>query len=191
MAGQRSALNTLGGWLAVLAIAGGLFYVLYVISWSGDTVARIELAPQGRSEELPVALSPEMDPVRGVLGLEYSGRLGGRIATYDVAIGGDEDVDIKDIFTESGIANDPSDESGRSSRVRGHSVNLGTFEVPVDAGYLVRADIEPSSRVDLESATLSLTANSAEWDLRIIGGLGLALILGLGMGMAGRGGKAG
>lgn len=186
MAEQKSTLERSGGTLAVLAITAGFVYVLYVLYWSGEQIAQIELAPQGRSEELAVALSPEMNPVRAVLALDHSGRLGRRIATYDLAIGGDDAAGIKDIFTADGITNDPSDETGHSSRVRRHNVNLGTFEVPRDAGYLVRADIAPSSRVDIDSASVSLTANSAEWSILVIGGLTAALILGAVMAAFGR-----
>lgn len=175
---QRSMVQKLGAWLAILAIVGGFLYVFYVLYWSGERIARIELEPAGRSSELAVALRPEMNPVRAVLRFEYSGWRGRRIASYDIAIGGDDDVRIKDIFNESGIANDSSDETGRTSRTQGHNVNLGTFDVPLEAGYLVRSDISPSNRVDVEAARVTLTANSAKWDFRIIGGLAVALVLG-------------
>ncbi|WP_366655714.1 hypothetical protein [Fodinicurvata sp. EGI_FJ10296] len=191
MTKQQSVVSRLGGLLAILAIASAIFYVFYVIYWSGETVTQIELASQGRSEELPVALDPTMNPVRAVLGLEYSGRIGRRIARYDVAIGGDEEAEIKDIFTHSGIANDSSDESGRSIRVRGHNINLGTFEVPLDAGYLVRANIAASNGIDIESATVTLTANSAVWNFRIVGGLAVTFIFGFVMVVAGRSRKTG
>ncbi|MDZ7810710.1 MAG: hypothetical protein U5L11_12205 [Arhodomonas sp.] len=172
--------------LAILGIVGGFFYLFYVLYWSGERVAQIELEPRGRSEELAVALNPEMTPVRAILELDYSGRIGGRIARYEVAIGGDEDARIKDIFYERGTANDSSDDSGRSMRTRGHNVNLGTFEVPREAGYLLRAEIAPSSRVNVEAARVTLTRNSAEWDFRIIGGLVAAILIGFGLGAAGR-----
>jgi len=186
MAAKQSAINRFGALLAILGIAGLLLYVFYVLYWSGERVAQIELEPRGRSEEISVALSPDMTPVRAILALDYSGRLGGRIARYEVAIGGDEEARIKDIFYRRGTAKDTSDNSGRSSRTRGHNVNLGTFEVPGDAGYLLRGEIAPSSRVDVAGATVTLTRNSAEWDFRIIGGLAAALLLGFGLGVAGR-----
>jgi len=186
MAANQSATNRFGALLAILGIAGAILYVLYVLSWSGERVAQIELEPRGRSEELAVALNPEMTPVRAILAVDYSGRIGGRIARYEVAIGGDEDARVKDIFYERGTANDSSDESGRSTRTRGHNVNLGTFEVPREAGYLLRAEIAPSSRVDVEAARVTLTGNSAEWDFRIIGGLVAAIVLGFILGAVGR-----
>lgn len=191
MTEPKRTINRIGGLLAIFAIAAGIFYVLYVLYWSGDQIARIELSPQGRSEALAVALEPEMNPVRAILNLEHSGQLGRRIASYDVAIGGDDEAGIKDIFNKDGIANDPSDDTGRTIRVRGHNVNLGTFEVPLDAGYLLRADISPSNQVDIHAASVTLTANSAEWDFRIVGGLAAALILGAVMGAAGRDKKSG
>lgn len=186
MAGKQGTISRIGSWLAILGIVAGILYVMYVLYWSGEQVAQIELEPRGRSEDLAVALSPEMTPVRAVLALEYSGRLGGRIARYEVAIGGDEEAGVKDILYARGTANDSSDNSGRSIRTRGHNVNLGTFEVPLDAGYLLRAEVAPSNRVDVETATVTLTANSAEWDFRIIGALVAAVVLGFGLGAAGR-----
>lgn len=186
MAGKQSKISSIGGLLAISGIVAGILYVLYVMSWSGEQVAQIALEPSGSSEELAVSLGPDMTPVRAVLGLDYSGRLGGRIARYEVAIGGDEEAGIKDIFYERGTANDPSDNSGRSSRTRGHNVNLGTFEVPLEAGYLLRAQVSPSSRVNVEAATVTLTANSAEWDFRIIGGIAAAVVLGFGLSAVGR-----
>lgn len=186
MSERQGTISRFGTLLAVLGIAGGILYVVYVLYWSGERFAVIDLEPRGRSEELAVALSPDMTPVRAVLNLDYSGRLGGRIARYEVAIGGDEETRIKDIFNERGTANDSSDNSERSIRTRGHNVNLGTFEVPREAGYLLRAEISPSSRVDVEAVTVTLTANSAEWDFRIIGGLVAASVLGFGLGAAGR-----
>ena len=186
MAAKQSAVNRFGALLAILGIAALFLYVFYVLYWSGERVAQIELEPRGRSEQLSVALSPDMTPMRAVLALDYSGRLGGRIARYEVAIGGDKEARIKDIFYQRGTAKDTSDNSGRSSRTRGHNVNLGTFEVPREAGYLLRGEIAPSSRVDVEAATVTLTRNSAEWDFRIISGLVAAVLLGFGLGTAGR-----
>lgn len=186
MAAQQGTISRIGSMLAILGIVSGILYVLYVFYWSGERVALIDLEPRGRSEELAVSLSPDMTPVRAVLGLEYSGRLGGGIARYDIAIGGGAEARIKDIFYERGTANDPTDNSGRSSRVRSHNVNLGTFEVPREAGYLVRAGISPASRINVEAATVTLTGNSAEWDFRIVGAIVAALVLGFGLGAAGR-----
>ncbi|MFN2307669.1 MAG: hypothetical protein ABR504_11880 [Paracoccaceae bacterium] len=183
---QQNTTQRLGIFLAILGIAGVFLYGFYVIFWSGERIAQIELEPEGRSSELAVALDPEMNPVRAVLRVEYSGWRGRRVASYDIAIGGDDDVRIKDIFNESGIASDSSEESGPSSRTRGLSINLGTFDVPQAAGYLVRSDISPSLRMDVETARITLTANSAEWDFRIVGALAVALVLGYAMGIAGR-----
>ncbi|MDF0602130.1 hypothetical protein P1J78_15425 [Psychromarinibacter sp. C21-152] len=186
MAAAQTAMSRIGGWLAVLSIGAGILYVLYVLYWSGDEVAAFELEPRGRTDELAVRLDPAMTPVRAILSLDYSGRRGGRIASYDVAIGGDAEAGIKDIFTESGIANDTSDDTSRSSRVRTQNINLGSFEVPLEAGYLLRAEIAPSGRVDVEAARMTLAANSAVWDARIIAGLVGAMVLGFGLGVAGR-----
>lgn len=109
MAGKQGTISRIGSWLAILGIVAGILYVIYVLYWSGEQVAQIELEPRGRSEDLAVALSPEMTPVRAVLALEYSGRLGGRIARYEVAIGGDEEAGVKDILYARGTANDSSD----------------------------------------------------------------------------------
>lgn len=193
MAERRGAISQLGIGLAILGIAAGILYVFYVLYWSGERVAEIDLEPRGPSEELAVALSPEMTPVRAMLNFDYSGRLGGRIARYEVAIGGDEEARVKDIFYERGTAKESSENSGQAVLTRGHNVNLGTFEVPREAGYLLRAEISSSSRVDVEAATVMLTANSAEWDFRVITGLAAASAIGFGLAAAGqkRAGQAG
>lgn len=193
MAGRQTAVSRFGVLLAVLGIAGAVLYGVYVLYWSGERFAEIDLEPRGRSEELAIALSPEMTPVRAMLNLEYSGRLGERIARYEVAIGGDEEARVKDIFYERGTAKDSSENSGQAVLTRSHNVNLGTFEVPREAGYLLRAEISSRSRVNVEAATVTLTANSAEWDFRLIGGLVAASVIGFGVAAAGRkrGGEAG
>lgn len=186
MAERRGAISRFGLMLAILGIAAGSLYFVYVLYWSGERVAEIDLEPRGHSKELAVALSPEMTPVRAILNLDHSGRLGGRIARYEVAIGGDEEARVKDIFYERGTAKDSSETSGQAVLTRGHNVNLGTFEVPREAGYLLRAEISSRSRVNVEAATVTLRANSAEWDFRIIGGLVAASVIGFALAAAGR-----
>ncbi|WP_101068613.1 hypothetical protein [Roseovarius salinarum] len=180
MAIQKSPREKLGGWLALLAFAAMVLYPLYVVKWSGSTVAQAELRTSGTTRRDSVPLDPAMTPVRAVLDFEVRPQ-GSRVASYSVTV---SDAGGNVVFDESGTASLSDETGGSAGPARGLSVNVGSFPVPAAGPHSIIAEITP--RAPLSSAALVLRGNSAQWDFRIIAAIAGTFVFGFILGRPGR-----
>jgi len=181
MGHQKTPREKLGGWLAFLAFAAMILYPLYVVKWSGSTVAEAELRTSGTTRRDSITLDPAMTPVRAVLQFEVRPQ-GSRVASYSVTV---TDAGGNLVFDESGTAGLSDETGGSAGPARGLSVNVGTFPVPAAGPHSILAEITP--RAPVSSAALTLKGNSAQWDFRIIAVIAGSFVVGFILGRPGRG----
>jgi hypothetical protein len=177
---QKSPQEKVGGWLAILAFAGTVLYPAYVVEWSGNTVAQMDLRTSGTTQRDSVTLDPAMNPVRAVLDFEVRPQES-RVASYSVTV---SDAEGNVVFNESGTAGLSAETGGSASTKRRLSVNVGSFPVPAAGPHSIRTEVTP--RAPFSSASLTLSGNSAQWDFRIIAVIAATFVFGFVLGRPGR-----
>lgn len=193
MAGRSArTINSLGGGLLLLAVILGSVYAFWVVSWSGEEVARLPLesADDAKPDGYlgPVALTPGMSPVRALIDLDYESWNFANTAIGYTAEAVDADGDR--LWRMEGRI-DSRDSGDNTGEDQGATVNLRAFEVPASGDYYVGLDIGMAGPADLTGADLVLRANAATFDVRIVGALAALALLGVWLGQRGRGRERG
>lgn len=177
-------MRSLGGWLILLAVAAGMFYVYYVLQLSGSEIGEYPLEINGGVHDQqigPVELSPEMNPLRATFHTEVRMRRSGRgDLRYEFAV---RDPSGNVVWQEDGRTR--LSESDSSKRTRAKHFSSGRFNVEQADDYDLEVSVR-SSRTDLREASLELRRNAAGYSMPVLAGIGGAGLLGLILALVGR-----
>lgn len=175
-------MKTLGGWLLLLAVAVGMGYAIYVLKFSGASVATFPIEAGGGSVSEralgPVPLEPGMSPVRANLSVALSTKRSGRqLVDYEVSM---HDAGGARVWREDGsYRKSGRDSNRRSYRTRDMGTSVQLWDVASAGDYRFEVALRPRSGVDLKSATLDVRRNVATFDFRIVTGVAVLGVLGI------------